>query len=623
MSGRIHLDLDIAEVSRLGSDSVVKLAALAIAQFSIEALFSRSQGEFRWTPLPVILSLSRAISESLAIYIKHPLVQRHQPPDHPLTESGLSYPERRTQLRDKISRRITRLAISLFNDPGSILFESPLILFYDDAEGEAWRALAHVYKRLCLQAVAVSEIPIQTAYTLVRRNLTAAVMGKATDYGRSTRMAQLIANTLEWSKSSALPQLSGGLGRLSNGQSVRMAQCALGEALRLARLLQRVDPPLIVESHNVLNSGEWSGHQVELELPVEVAFVGTGQEWNLQFNSIEYDNWTVTRLRGRVYGLESSVGYSYLPLRSLCQGRQFLMVGCGAAAGPAVLLLGGATMCYGLDLKRDITADARMTGQYIPAHLRRLHLERNFLRIGWSHGWTGDIREPDAVKCLRVSISPNQIWVVDIPLLSIEDLTRTFWTISTVDPQAVIALRLIGRLTKVLDTCTYLSEFTEEICWHNVFSDGNFREGWVTCRVSGGISHERRRALSLPQSENLHWESIDLSVIGGGKEYLMELCTSGLSGCSQNELQVGMIQLLDMITASTGELEHRFTYNQWTDVVSALICLRVLHSEDPSQLILNILGMDRVTITLGERIISKVVDLGLRRLLSRVLSRCT
>jgi len=621
-AGKIHLDLDIAEVTKLGADVIVHLASLAVAQFSIDALFSRSEGEFRWTPMPVIMSLARAISESLAVYVRHPMVQRNLMRQSGLLETGLSYKERRTHLSAKIGRRVVAEALSMFNNPSSILYEAPILLFYDDPEGESWRTLAHAYKRACLQSVAIGEIPLTVAYTLVRRNLTAAVMGKSTEVGRATRMANLVSTTLDWAKTEALPQLAHSLSYLSDGKTVLMVQCALGEALRLARQLTPRKPPDIEEDvTETLDEPDICYTLLGQQRVHAPAPIGSNP-WSSTFDLMAYDLWTIRRLAGRAYGLESSVGYSYLPILQAVRGSPFVAVGCGQAAGGALLLLAGATMCYGLDLKADITPEARMTGQYTPLHIKRLGLQQKFLRLGWGGGWEGDIADSRCIPLLRSAMSSGQLWILDIPIHTLLTVQKTLWNISVIDPTATVLVRMLGLTTKILEVAEFLTSLSKEVFWYPVFCEDVFKEGWLKCTLTSGRVTESKEILNLPGQGTPYPSTGVITMLGGGRDYLMEICTSGLTSCSQAEIETGMDQLFQMIAAASGELDHRFTYNQWTDVVAALISLQITQSQDPLNLISEILSHDTVTITLGDRVIPKAVDMGLRRLMTRVLSRC-
>lgn len=620
-AGRIHLDLDIAEVARLGGSNTVKLAALAVAQFAVDALFSRSEGEFRWTPLPVLMSLARAISASLAVYLRHPMVQATMGRRDHLRDSGMTYQERRTHLEDKVGRLIIKEGLTLFNDPSSLLYESPIVMFYDDPEGEAWRSLAHVYKRSCLQAAAVGEIPMSTAYILVRRNLTASVMGKRTDLGRSQRMARLIGNSLTWAKDHTLPQLTSTLSQLSKGLSVVMTQCALSEALRLARRLSPTEPRSLPFDAPCLGFPAPYEFQVLGEVRKEPGDLPNHDRWQKDWNRHAYDLWTIGRLKGRKYGLESSVGYSYVPLISKVQDKGFVSVGCGHGAGAAVLLVGGANMCYGLDLKEDITPEARMTGQHTPLHIRRLHLESCFLRLGWSLGWDGDITDRQAVRHLTASLSGGLIWICDVPLHSLSALQGMMWTIRTVDPCAQVFVRVLGSSQKVIDTCTYGFSVSSSVTWIPVHQSDGFCEGWVEFVCAPQSIRPGRQVFESPGEDQETYCPEELSFLGGGSSFILEMATGGLGSCSEEELEVSVGQIESMVSAATGELQHRFTYSQWTDVIGALIALRVIRDKEPVNLIEEILAADVVTVLVKGRTVPKAVDHGLRRLLTRVVSR--
>jgi len=264
-----------------------------------------------------------------------------------------------------------------------------------------------------------------------------------------------------------------------------------------------------------------------------------------------------------------------------------------------------------------------MTGQYVPLHIRRCSLEGKFLRLGWSSGWDGNFLTSQSIPLLRASVSPGQMWLFDIPLTTNTDVRMLLWNLISIDPNGQFFIRVIGPMEKVKDIAAMISTVSEQVLWLPVFCSNDYLEGWLGGALSGARTWPGRVYQDIPISNVDVREATELQTLGGGSHYLLELCTGGLINCTTAEIESSITQLLSMVAASTGELEHRFTYSQWTDVISTLLILQIIDNDDPRARIHELIDRDYVTLTLGERVIPKAIDDSLRRLLTRVLARCT
>jgi hypothetical protein len=620
-AGRIHLNLDLAEIRGLGASVVLQAASLAIARVSIDALFSRSEEGFRWTPVPVMMSISQSLSGSLASYIKHPLIQEQGWVQRNLRHSGLTYSEGRARLENKITQHLVQGALRMFNDPGSILYRAPLLLFLDEADGGVWLSAAHVIKRGALESVIRGELTLTQAYQLVRRNLTVAIMGRTAERDRVTRISDFALNIASWADREGHTSFAQNLKELHSGRKVKMVQTSAAQAFRLAR---KMSPPVFLEGPPdsdlpVLSMAEHL--QVPTESTTEEHPSLSGGAWRGVFDDRAWACFSAQRLQGRVYGGDSSAGYSYLPIVSWISRRPFFLVGTGHGGGAAALLLGGAERCYGVDLSSDLEEHSLMNGAPVPSSIALAGCSERFTRVYPGSGWDGDIRDPLAAGQVKRWLGTGCVWVIDIPLKEPTDVARSLWTMSECIPTGYFQWRIMGEREKARDIAGFLRANTVSLAWTPVYISEVYVEGWLGGQLSGDVIQAGSPQIAMPFGSTFpHWE-VDCSALGGGKEYLLTLCTMGLFTFGNQELEAACLQMERMVGASVGELEHRFTYRQWTQVMEALICIKILQSPHPMTLLTSIVNHEQLTFRVVQTIARKHVDRGLIRLLTRLLAR--
>jgi len=620
-TGVLHLNLDLAEISGVGVRNLMKAVMICISRIAIDSLFSRSRDEWRWTPLPVMMSLGRALASSLAAYIRHPMIQSDPWVQRHLVFSGLSYGEMRVRLDEKITRIIVDGCLTMFNDPTSSLYTQPICLFFDELDGASWSTIAHVIRRTCLRHVLSGELELQQAYALIRKNLTVAIMGKTTELDRIVRMSHYTVNVANWAERHALYGLRDDLMALHRGRAVVLFQTSAGEALRVARRLQpvslqTVDPVLIAPDLAMIRR-----YKIDKDSIRSTSAPLSAPEWKIRPATRDWDHFSACRLRGRQYGGDSAAGYSFYPLVPSLEGREFLMVGAGHGGGPAVLLACGSTHCYGLDLISDLDPHNLMNQAPIPSSIQYMHLSDRFTRIVPTYGWDGNVASPLAIPSLKQWLGRSLDWVIDIPLTSVDTLRGLMRTMKECIPNGSYHIRVLGSQGKIRDLGGFLLSESAELHWVPVYVEECGIEGWFSGQLLAGERQAGAPLADLYLGNSFDFTSVDMSFLGGGKEEILSSCTTGLSSRSEGELWTACRQLESMVGASVGELEHRFTYSQWTRVLESLICIKIYYLPDGWDLLLSILDYESVSFDVVETRVTKAVDRSLLRLLTRMLAR--
>jgi hypothetical protein len=113
----------------------------------------------------------------------------------------------------------------------------------------------------------------------------------------------------------------------------------------------------------------------------------------------------------------------------------------------------------------------------------------------------------------------------------------------------------------------------------------------------------------------------DLSYLGGGKEYLLSVVLGPYQDFLTENIEDGITELSTFLEASVGDLDHRFTYSQFTELLHAFICRSVLMSDEPEHMIMTIINNKGINITLHLRNTFIALSDQLRRRLTHTLSR--
>jgi hypothetical protein len=333
------------------------------------------------------------------------------------------------------------------------------------------------------------------------------------------------------------------------------------------------------------------------------------------------DDFATHRLRGRIYGRDSSAGYSYTGICDLTRGKVIVHVGVGYGSGSAVLLTGGCSGIIGLDLTTDLQDLSLMAGNTTPPALSYTHLHSRFTRFSPPPGSTGSIYDHSTILELRKYIGGTCSWVIDIPLITREEVLLLFASLNSFSRVYSAAIRILSSQSRLFDIARAVGAEGNLCEVRVVYSTEELIESWIIVTTINGISPSRYKDAPPLQGISLSPPASDLSFLGGGVDYLRSMMIGLYLPEPTSDLQDVYLRTCAMLSSSVGDLEHRFTYVQWTGMLHSLVCLVCLRDKDPIQLLRWILSRDLITIRLGETRIPVNIITRLRRMLTRTLPR--
>lgn len=621
-TGTIHLSVDLQELKGLGIRVFIHLMCIEVACFAVDAMYSRASEEVRWTPGPVISSLSSALAASLSQYVAHPMFKQDHYVTHILSPSRLKYTFSRTNLQRRLSSIIGDQSLHLFRDVASPVYQQGILLFLDEPSGETWRAIVSAIKRSVTLSGLLLEMQPSVCYTILRRNLTVSLSKTHTEDAKLDMLYRFCQNLRHWSVEKNLHALRTRLSSILEGKMIERLRLSCAETLRLARGLE-VDPmsPL-KEEYTVKKSYTYdvlAGRSLcrGAKLPIL-----SSQSWSSPHLSSAYDRFTLRRLQGRLYGMDSSVGYSYLPLIERAREKVVVLIGCGYGSGAAVLLVGGALHVAGLDLEADRDPKSRMDGTDTPPAISRLSLGASFSRVETTQRETGDIFRSSTSTLLRTAMGLGALYVVDVPLLSRADVLSTLCTLAATYPVMNVALRYIGLASCFVDLATLCTTIDIGAQVIPVAWDGNYTEAWILFTLQGTIPDEQEAGVLFFTLKPMEFEANCLELLGGGLKHNQMLMHGIYSSTSDDGALVCATQFHQLLSASVGDLAQRFTYSQWTDVIHSLLIRKCEESGDWRREVEKYLLGDHCTVMLGATEIPVSISNPLRYKLTRILPRC-
>jgi hypothetical protein len=275
----------------------------------------------------------------------------------------------------------------------------------------------------------------------------------------------------------------------------------------------------------------------------------------------------------------------------------------------------------GLDLYQDLDPEALLTDDTTPPLLRRLGVESRFTRIPVNSELTGDITKSSTSELIQKCVGNDAIYVLDIPLPSRETVLSAISTLSLAEAAARVAIRILGSHRKLLDVlgyCAKVDSGTQLVITHWGHHGG---EAWAILTIQRALPktqyHVEIPALPVlaPTDDPL------LTHLGGGPDYLLESLYGPYVQMREGDEQTVLSATELLVGASVGELEHRFTYTQFTDLLSAVVISQCHHHPDWLRQAQDILTQDTTTVMIAGHRAQLSISPRLRRLLTHTLPR--
>lgn len=620
-TGTIRFKIDILEARGLGLKTLIEIAAEEIALTCIESLFSRSISELRWTPVPLITTLSDAVARSLISIFLHPIFKDDPLVTRKIRPSHLAYnfagKTSSLRLRDHIAQR----TLSLFKDPSSEVFIGKEILYSDDKERLTSRIVVRRLKAILLQGLLTGQLERPTATGIFRKIIPQALRSETTESGKLNSLHRVCVTLSTWARENSLVFLTQHLRSLHEGKRILLCRISALETLRTARQLS---PPPVPRERILVKLAPMCSPWDISELPVSLE--GAEAPFGAQFADKSSRNQSYTlfdmhRLKGRIYGNDSTAAYSYWPISSMFGDRVCVSVGCGYGSGARVMLHAGASMVFGLDLKRDYSDDSALRQIGLPPALMGTSAVSKFVRIPTTSTDTGDIRRASAAHLINRHTASGSLYVIDVPIYSPQDLSDILSSCTVLPHVSQIMIRLIidnESLSRVIAT---ILASAIPLRVHPVYCEPAWSEVWIEIKIGPTVRLKGARIIGGLEVHSFHFNHQGIQIIGGSRDQLLRSIEGPLFGLTDMDITdaaLGLNQLLDL---SIGDLDHRFTYRQWTEVIHILLLRRILLYPDPIQMAHLALHSDMHTLNVGGHSIPIAITDSVRRALQKDLPR--
>lgn len=620
-AGVVPFSLDLLELRGCTITGVLKEMAKEIGCFAVEGLYKRSSEELRWTPAPVITSLAWSLASSISRYITHPMFSNDPYVARYLTPAPLRYKFGYASVVKKIRDTIAQQALQYVADPTAEMFTEHHILFSDDTDLSVSSTVIRVYTLIAFQGSLIGEITYSDANKFVRTNLIRTLNGKEDEDSKLQALSDLIVVMEAWAVRAGKPILAEQYRSLLSKTRVRRVSSSGAEILRNARSLSPVKPPPAVPDEKTRVT------------PVDVVRIlalvpqpGTmtafyGMLGPSPSSYTDYEKFTTLRLVGRLFGMDSSVGYTYNVLGSILTGRIPLIIGCGYGTGAAVCFRQGSPMVYGLDLWEDLDPKSLMEDRTVPPAVVSLQGNRNFIRVPVTQERNGDLRNAATAEILSSFLSVGTLVIIDIPVRDRQGIIQCLATLSLSQITLEILWRFIGPISEWVSFLATVIGIDRETKSYAVSTAFNHIEAWIHFRLPPTY-HLVGRICKITSPTLLVSSQVGhLRYLGGGKDYLTSIIEGPYKGLTRDDMSRGVISIENMVRVSVGEKDHRFSYDQWTEMLLIILCREVLTAANPLALIFKILESETWTVSAFERELTVNINTRALRLLTRVVPR--
>lgn len=621
--GVLRFKIDLMEARGVGLRNLMDAASSEICLTAIESLFAKSRSELRWTPAPMITTLADSFSKSMVPTCLHPIFKADPFVIDIVRPTPLKYnfagqsPSRR--IRDYIASQ----ALRLFRDPSSTVYTEREVVFSDDKDGISSRLAVRRFKAILLQGILSGQCPMETALNLLRVQIPKALRSEQSEDGRLNAFYRLCVMLSDWSQQANLLFLHAQLTSLYTGQRLWLCRVPANDLIREARSISRV-------------------HEVRQDVATQIS--AELYEWDLTGMSHDlrgsrspfsgFDNqghqmaqarihFELTRLQGRCFGRESAAGYSYSPVVPLTRGKVCMVIGCGYGSGAALLLCQGALLVFGIDLWKDCDERSVIGEMRDPPAIAHTGTGNRFVRLQTDPRETGDIREPRTAHFINRHSREGTVFLIDVPLSSSSDVSRILATCSLLIGIPQVLIRVINTRDTLLEMVCVLANAGLGPRVIPVSHTIDMIEAWVMIEIPSVFTLSGTRLARGPDNEPRVACRGGVESLGGGTGDLLASLEGPYHGLSRPVLEDGVLSMSGAMSMSTGDLDHRFTYRQWTEIIHVLVIRDILESADPISAARDLLEKDMTQVQIEPHLIPVEITAALRYHVVKVVPRLT
>jgi len=620
-STQMRVTLGLPELRGVTLQHCISLASIEIAGATIRGIFLKSFDGPRWSTLPAIVSMANAFASKISILAKSPFMAE-DPMVARLGGAGdPGYIPYSLTITSRVSSMIARRAAELLLDLQSELYTGYLVLFQDEHAGSTSRAIIRFFSTAVWRSIQVGELTRDNGFSLVRHHIRSCTMYQLREEDKLGALYLMIHKIHAWTDNAGCPLLGRACKSIIRGQAVYSVSLPAVEAVRLARSMTVVSkeldrlglPHLLIDCPQPIISSELTP-SVDSEL-------FDSPEWRTPWDKYGSEVFSVKRLSGRVFGINGTVAYSYYPVRQLFKDRLVVIIGSGLGGAAYMALESGSVGVYGLDLTQDLVDGYGLDMPVCPAVVRRSGGWRHFNRILGGPLGKGDINHLETQTILRSTLGPGALIVLDIKLATGWDLIQAVNSVTNVWGTAELLIRWISSKSKA-EYIVALCHLSFVGCQPYVISSfGDMCEIVIHGTVSTSTKWVAGKTTMITIGPTNISPFPNLDPTGSDREDLLSALLGPIQLLSQDkqlDLAASMAALLE---ESIGPLDHRFTYTQWSSILTNVLCASVVADPNPHEKLLSVLSQDIVEISYGSRSLAVSVSKDRRRVLSRQLPR--
>jgi hypothetical protein len=544
--GAVRLPLDLLEYRGLGLRGVIKGVTSAIARFTVDAMYSRSNNDLRWNPLPVITSLAESFGVHLLRAARHPIFAGDPIASEYFSRAEMRYThkhEKQTVVGLLVSQVLAHL-----DQVSSLHLDLTELVFDDDDEDTPLLRAESIIKRMALRAVIREEITPAESYLIARRNLVQATRMSDTAGGKLNGIYLLACTLASWAVRNSKPGLASEAEAFAKGSYIKRVYRSQAQVIRALRgratttkairMLEGLGDPV---SFNTL----------EVEQYGVVATLTRLMPDNPREDP-DYLKFSMKRRFLRVYGRYAPSVYTFWPVRHLFKDQNVVILGSGNGGAKAVAIAARAVTVVCHDLRKDVALEA----------LSKLTIREKETTVTRSTaGFTttgGDLTSEQTWVELSPLLRGYRIIVLDAPL-AWPDLQLTLSHLSTHCPGSLLVLRWLLHEDRVHDLAATLAGNLGFVGYCNIFSSNGYREMLSLHQIewSGAWAARTGRLLSVIDSSLPLYDGI--SATGGGLSW-NSITYRGYDPSVAEKMSA-------MGEQAAGRSKRTFTHDQWSNIL--------------------------------------------------------
>jgi len=614
----ITIKIDVLELKGICPSDVFKGCSLAVCRYTLTSMFARSHHGLRWNPLPMILTLSDAISRSLIKIIHHPIFQHDELWREIIVSSPMVYGTKHLNL--SLSNRISSLSTAYLMDPGSLCYIAPYYVFIDDNVNACADMSKIALQASILRASIYGEITVAQGYDLARRHVSVCLRGRKTADLQLAALQRLTSTVCEWAYQNQHLNLMSHCEAILRGDVVKAVAAPLPILLRTLRKRIRTSIVELPDKRVTTNVVNWEHiimddtHQVD-DVNIDIP--------DVLFSSDDgYIIFRIDRLRGRINGGPGTSIYNFNRCGPWMTGKQVLILGAGHGGCTRVATWWLSTNIIVHDLSADLSPKDSMQRPELPYGAAPGYAQSSLVRSTCGYLKAGGDCFDDSFwqDVKRNHYDPETV-IIDLRIPTLSKMCYILRQCSVSFRACDVFIRVMGNMRTLAAVKATCSSSPSPCFMSVIFSKNGWCEALIHVRVYAGSNFIPMTVTPspIPNSEVLDCPK----EMEDPEGWLSTYCLGPLGCVVDDPTSEESASILRIAFASAMSDTHSYTYAQWTDIlrtaISAEILLNPLHHQ--TRLIMEIVMADSWMTDIGEIQLNIIITDKLRRYLLSALPR--